>query len=231
MSEPFSLSINSVVKSLNSNTNYGLTESEVKVRINKYGKNEAANQRPESKWKVLIDQCNDPIIFILIIAAGLTFLFNNDLRETIAIITVILITIIIGFIMELQGIRSLETLRQMGFTESTVLRDGKIKTIKSSVLVPGDIILLEAGDIVSADARLITVENLAIKEALLTGESRDIFKHINSISKNTKLCDRKNMVFKGTTVEQGSAKAIVVHTGKNTQLGKIQQMGSAIEKQ
>lgn len=231
MSEPFSLSINSVVKSLNSNTNYGLTESEVKVRINKYGKNEAVTQRPESKWKVLIDQCNDPIIFILIIAAGLTFLFNNDLPETIAIITVILITIIIGFIMELQGIRSLETLRQMGFTESTVLRDGKIKTIKSSVLVPGDIILLEAGDIVSADARLITVENLAIKEALLTGESRDIFKHINSISKNTKLCDRKNMVFKGTTVEQGSAKAIVVHTGKNTQLGKIQQMGSAIEEQ
>lgn len=231
MSQPFSLSINSVVESLNSNTNYGLTESEVKVRINKYGKNETADKRPKSKWKILIEQCNDPIIFILVIAVGLTFLFNDDLPETIAIITVILITIIIGFLMELKGIRSLETLRQMGFIESRVLRDGKIKTIESSVLVPGDIILIEAGDIVSADARLITVENLAIKEASLTGESRNIFKHINSLAENTILSDRKNMVFKGTTVEQGTAKAIVVHTGQNTQLGKIQQMGSAIEEQ
>ncbi|PTM07989.1 MAG: ATPase P [Bacteroidetes bacterium] len=229
MSEPFSLSINSVVESLNSNTNYGLTENEVKERINKYGNNETADKRPKSKWKILIEQCNDPIILILVIAAGLTFVFNDDLPETIAIITVILITIIIGFLMELKGIRSLETLRQMGFTESRVLRDGKIKTIKSSVLVPGDIILIEAGDIVSADARLISVENLAIKEASITGESINIFKHINSLAENTILSDRKNMVFKGTTVEQGTAKAIVVHTGQNTQLGKIQQMGSAIE--
>lgn len=231
MSEPFFLSIKSVVESLNSNTNYGLTENEVKLRILKYGKNETADKRPKTKWKILIDQCNDPIIFILAIAAVLTFIFNDDLPETIAIITVILITVIIGFIMELQGVRSLEVLRQMGFTESTVLRDGKIKTLKSSVLVPGDIILIETGDVIPADARLISVENLAIKEATLTGESKAIHKHINSLSKNTILSDRKNMVFKGTTVDQGSAKAIVVHTGKNTQLGKIQQMGSSIEEQ
>ena len=231
MSEPFSLSVKSVLESLNSNTNSGLTESEVKVRINKYGKNETANKKPKSKWKILIDQCNELIIFILVIAAGLTFLFNDDLPETIAIIIVILITIIIGFLMELKGIRSLEALRKMGFTESRVLRDGKIKTIKSSLLVPGDIIFIEAGDVVSADARLFSVENLAIKEASLTGESRAIHKHINSLSKNTILSDRKNMVFKGTTVEQGTAKAIVVHTGQNTQLGKIQQMGNTIEEQ
>ena len=231
MSEPFSLSLKSVVEKLNSDTNYGLTESEVKQRIKKYGKNETAVKGSEKKWKILIDQCNNPIIFILAIAAGLTFIFNDDLPETMAIITVILITIIIGFIMELQGIRSLETLRQMGFTESTVLREGKIKTIKSSVLVPGDIILIEAGDVVSADARLITVENLTIKEASLTGESKAIYKGILSLSKNTILSDRKNMVFKGTMVEQGSGKAIVVHTGQNTQLGMIQQMGSDVEKQ
>lgn len=231
MSEPFSLSIKSVVEKLNSDTNYGLTESEVKQRIKKYGKNTAATKGPKKKWKIFIDQCNNPIIFILAFAAGLTLLFNDDLPETIAIITVILITVIIGFIMELQGIRSLEALRQTGFSESRVLRDGKIKTIKSSVLVPGDIILIEAGDVVSADARLIIVEDLATKEASLTGESTAILKHINLQSKNTILSDRKNMVFKGTTVEQGSAKAIVVHTGQNTQLGKIQLMGSTIEEQ
>ena len=231
MSEPFSLSIKSVVEKLNSDTNYGLTESKVKQRIKAYGKNETATKGPKKKRKILIDQCNDPIIFILVVAAGLTFLFNDDLPETIAIITVILITVIIGFIMELQGIRSLEALRQIGSTESTVLRDGKIKTVKSSVLVPGDIILIKAGDVVSADARLVTVENLAIKEASLTGESRAIHKHINSLSKNTLLSERKNMVFKGTTVEQGFAKAIVVYTGKSTQLGKIQAMGSTIDEQ
>ncbi|WP_299111323.1 cation-transporting P-type ATPase [uncultured Winogradskyella sp.] len=231
MLEPFSLSIKSVVDRLNSNTDSGLTESKVKERIKEYGKNEIATKLPKKKIKILIDQCNDRIIFILVVAAGLTFVFNDDLPETIAIITVILITVIIGFIMELQGIRSLEALRQMGFTESTVLRNGKIKTIKSSVLVPGDIILIEAGDVVSADARLITVENLAIKEASLTGESRAIHKHINSLSQNTILSDRKNMVFKGTTVEQGSAKAIVVFTGNNTQLANIQEMGSRIEEQ
>jgi len=231
MSEPFTLSVNSVINNLNSNTNYGLTESEVKLRIKKHGKNEIVAKGPKTKWKILIDQCNDPIIFILVAAAVLTFLFNDDLPETIAIIAVILITVGIGFVMELQGIRSLEALRKMGITESTVLRDGKVKTIKSSLLVPGDIILIEAGDVVSADARLMSVDNLAIKEASLTGESRAIHKHINPLSKNTLLSDRKNMVFKGTTVEQGSAKAIVTDTGQNTQLGKIEQMGSTIEDQ
>lgn len=231
MLEPFSSSIKSIVKSLNSNINNGLTESEVKQRIKKYGKNEIAVKRSKSTWKIFIDQCNDPIIFILAVAAVLTFLFNDDLPETIAIVTVILITITIGFIMELQGIRSLEALREMGFTESRVLRDGKIKTVKSTLLVPGDIVLIEAGDVVSADARLISVENLAVKEASLTGESDTVYKEVLPLSEQTILSDRKNMVFKGTAIEQGSAKAIIVYTGQNTQLGKIQQMGSTVEEQ
>jgi Ca2+-transporting ATPase len=167
--KPFSLSIKTVSKKLNSHIDYGLTEKEAKQRIKKYGKNDIAEKDQKKIWKILIEQFKDPIIFILAIAALLTFLFNNDLAETIAIIAVILITITIGFIMELQGVRSLEALRKMGITECIVLRDGKIKTIKSSVLVPGDIILMEAGDVVSADALLITIENLAIKEASLTG--------------------------------------------------------------
>ncbi|TXD84467.1 cation-transporting P-type ATPase [Subsaximicrobium wynnwilliamsii] len=231
MLEPFALSIAAVVEKLNSNLTDGLTENEVKQRIKKHGKNEIAAKAGKTKLKILMDQFNDPIIFILAVAAVLTFFFNDDLPETIAIITVILITVIIGFIMELQGLRSLEALRKMGITESSVLRDGKIKAIKSSLLVPGDIIIIEAGDVVSADARLITIENLAIKEASLTGESRAILKTINSLPKNTTLPDRTNMLFKGTTVEQGSAKAIVVETGLHTQLGKIQQMGSEVEEQ
>ncbi|MBJ7882811.1 cation-translocating P-type ATPase [Gelidibacter salicanalis] len=231
MLEPFHLSIKAVVEKLNSNTKKGLTESEVKQRIKKYGKNEIASKKPKRKWKILFDQCNNPIIFILIIAAGLTFYFNDDLAETIAIIAVIIITISIGFVMELQGIRSLEALRQMGFTESTVLRDGKIKTVKSSFLVPGDIVFIQAGDVISTDARLISVENLTIKEASLTGESNTIYKDILPLPINTILSDRSNMVFKGTTSEQGSGKAIVVNTGRNTQLGRIQEMGTNVKEQ
>ncbi|WP_240507453.1 cation-translocating P-type ATPase [Winogradskyella aurantia] len=231
MLDPFSLSISTVADTLNSNIDCGLNEREIKLRLKTYGKNEIAANQTKSRWKILFDQFKDPIIFILAIAAGLTFLFNEDLPETIAIITVILITITIGFIMELQGIRSLEALRKMGFIESTVLRDGKIKTIKASLLVPGDVLLIEAGDVVSADARLITAENLMVKEASLTGESRAVEKRVNSLPVNTVLSDRKNMVFKGTTVEQGSAKAIVVATGTNTELGKIQKMGGDVEEQ
>jgi Ca2+-transporting ATPase len=133
--------------------------------------------------------------------------------------------------MELQGIRSLEALRKIGFTEATVLRDGKIKTISSTLLVPGDIILIETGDIVSADARLISVENLSIKEASLTGESTAIKKDVNTLAKNTSLVERGNMVFKGTSVIQGSAKAIVTNTGFHSQLGKIQKMSAEVEEQ
>ncbi|GAA4946361.1 cation-transporting P-type ATPase [Algibacter agarivorans] len=228
---PFAFSIKTVVDKLGSSIKKGLTEKEAQQRIQKYGKNDTTVKASKKRWKVLIDQFNDPIIFILAIAALLTYFFNDDLPDTIAIITVIFITTTIGFIMESQAIRSLETLRKIGFVKCTVLRDGKIKAIKSSFLVPGDIILTEAGDVVSADARLITADNLSIKEAALTGESIDVKKNINTLTKNTALPEQKNMVFRGTSVVQGSAKAIVVYTGRNTQLGKIQELSSEIEEQ
>ena len=228
---PFTFSIKTVVDKLDSSIEKGLTEKEARLRIQKYGKNDTTVKAKKKRWKVLIDQFNNPIIFILAIAALLTFVFNDDLPDFIAIITVIFITITIGFIMESQAIRSLETLRKIGFVKCSVLRDGKIKAIKSSLLVPGDIILIEAGDVVSADARLITVDNLSIKEAALTGESIDVKKDVNPLIKNTALPEQKNMVFRGTSVVQGSAKAIVVYTGHNTQLGKIQELSSEIKEQ
>lgn len=229
--DPFTLSIKSLTDELHSDITHGLDDKEVKQRIKKYGKNEIATNATKSRWKILFDQFKDPIIGILAIAVLLTFLFNDDIPETIAIITVILITIAIGFTMELQGIRSLEALRQMGFTECTVCRKGIIKTIRSSLLVPGDIILVETGDVVPADARLVSVDNLRTREASLTGESSGVKKHIRPLPKDTLLTEQKNMIFKGTSVVQGSAKAIVVATGVNTQLGKIQKMGSDVEEQ
>ena len=229
--EPFAINIKNIIQKLNSSIQFGLTDKEAQLRIKEFGTNDIPEQKSKSRWQILIDQFLDPIILILALATFFTFLFSADLLETLAILTVILLTVTIGFVMELQGIRSLEALRKMGFTEATVLRDGKIKTISSTLLVPGDIIIIEIGDIVSADARLISVENLSIKEASLTGESAAVKKDLNTLVKNTTLAERSNMVFKGTSVIQGSAKAIVTNTGFHSQLGKIQKMSAEVEEQ
>jgi Ca2+-transporting ATPase len=229
--EPFAIDIKNVIQKLNSSIQFGLTNKEAQLRIKEFGTNDIPEQKTKSRWRILIDQFLDPIILILALATFFTFLFSSDLLETLAILMVILLTVTIGFVMELQGIRSLEALRKMGFTEATVLRDGKIKTISSTLLVPGDIILIETGDIVSADARLISVENLSIKEASLTGESAAVKKDLKILAKNTALAERSNMVFKGTSVIQGSAKAIITDTGFHSQLGKIQKMSAEVEEQ
>ncbi len=227
--EPYAIDIETAVQKQGSSIEFGLTNEQAQHRIQEFGTNEILEKKTKSRWRILIDQFIDPIILILALATFFTFLFSPDLLETIAILTVIIITIAIGFIMELQGIRSLEALRKMGVTESTVLRNGKIKRIPSTSLVPGDIILVETGDMVSADARLIAVENLSIKEASLTGESIGVDKDVKPLPKNTPLAERSNMVFKGTSVIQGSARAIVSYTGFDTQLGKIQKMSATIE--
>ena len=231
IAHPFALKIKTVVKKLNSNIDIGLTEENAESLINEFGKNDITFSNKKPTWRILIDQFIDPIILILSLAALFTFLFTDDWPECIAILAVILITVIIGFVMELKGIRSLEALQKMASTDCNVLRDRKIKTIKSTLLVPGDIILIERGDVITADARLITSDNLLTKEASLTGESNAIQKEVSRLPENTILPERKNMLFKGTSVVQGTAKAIIVYTGFNTQLGKIQKMGLEIDAQ
>ena len=229
--QPFALDIKVIVKKLNSDIEKGLTTEKAEYLINEFGKNDITFSTKKPTWRILVDQFIDPIILILALAALFTFLFTDDWPEYIAILAVILITVTIGFVMELKGIRSLEALQKMASTDCNVLRDGKIKTVKSTLLVPGDIMLIERGDVISADARLISSENLLIKEASLTGESNAIQKEIIRLPANTILPERNNMLFKGTSVVQGTAKAIIVHTGFDTQLGKIQKMGLEIDEQ
>ena len=222
--KPFTLTTKDVIKQLNSDVKYGLNKKEVQRRLVQYGKNDIPRKGPKKRWLIFIDQFLNPIIYILAVASLFAFLFRNW-AEGIAILIVIVITVTIGFFMELQAVRSLETLRKMGQALTSVLRDGKILRIKASLLVPGDIIILETGDIVSADARLITHENLVVKEASLTGESTPIEKKTVPLPAAVQIADQNNMVFKGTLVTRGMAKAIVIATGIYTELGKIQQMG------
>ena len=222
--KPFAIPIDKVVASLDSHSQLGLDREVIQQRLNKYGTNEIPQYAPKKRWRILVDQLLNPILYILIAASILAFIFN-DVLEGIAIIIVILISAGIGFFMELQAVRSLEALRKMGQSKIFVTRSGKSEQIKAFEVVPGDIIILRTGDMVPADARLILVDNLLVKESALTGESAPVIKQTGILPKHTSITDQHNMVFRGTMIIAGSGKAIVTATAKHTQLGHIQQLG------
>jgi len=201
----------------------GLSRTEVKKRRSQYGPNRLKASKSKSPWRILLEQFLDPIIYLLAGAAILSFAFQ-EWEEGIAIAVVILLTVMIGFIMEWQAVRSMEALRQLSQTHCRVLREGRELTITADELVPGDILLLEMGEAISADARILDHENLAVKESALTGESTQVPKEIQALPEDTPLADRVNMVFNGTLVSRGTAKALVVATGEQSELGQISQM-------
>lgn len=227
--KPHTLTVQEVIEEFNCDINLGLSTKIAKARIEKFGKNELPEEKSKSSFSIFIEQLINPIIYILLIAAFLAFIFR-DWLEGLAIFIVIIITVAIGFFMELQALHSLEYLRKMGQSVTSVFREGTLYRLKSFLLVPGDLIVLEAGDVVSADSRLIYTENLTVKESFLTGESFPIEKSIAVLPEDTPITEIKNMVFKGTLVTKGMAKAIVIATGKHTELGKIQQLGLSSKK-
>ncbi|MFX0557873.1 cation-translocating P-type ATPase [Maribacter sp. CXY002] len=227
---PFTLKPLDIASSLGSDLDKGLSLDKARENLMKYGENQVPEHRPKKRGRILIDQLADPIIYILIVAAIMALFFRNWL-EGFAIFVVILISISIGFIMEFKAVRSLEALRKMGQAVTTVIRSGQIVHSKASELVPGDIVLLESGDVISADARLVTADNLSVKESALTGESIAVSKNTEIIVPlDTPVTHQHNMVFKGTTVMTGFGKAIVTATGIHSQLGGIQQMGIDAQK-
>jgi len=227
---PFTLSAQEIADRFHSDTKNGLDKKTINKHAIEYGLNQIPQDESKSRWRILVDQLLDPIIYILTAAVVLAYFFS-DWLESVAILVVILISVAIGFFMELQALRSLEALRKMGQAMTYVLRSGKTQKIKASGLVPGDIILLRTGDVVAADARLLSHENLTIKESALTGESVPVSKTIENLPAETPITDQRNMLFKGTMVTTGSGRAIVTSTGVNTQLGKIQQMGVEAKKE
>ncbi|MBT8185245.1 MAG: HAD-IC family P-type ATPase, partial [Eudoraea sp.] len=226
----FALSIVDCIAQLNSDSEQGLNKEAASRRLQQYGPNQIPEHGPKKRWSILADQVLDPIIYILTAAALLAFVFSDQL-EGIAIFVVIIISVGIGFVMELQAVRSLEALRKMGQAMTYVIRSGEKIKIRAAEVVPGDIILLFPGDIIPADARLITVDNLSVKESALTGESIPVSKKVAVLEATTPVTDRTNMVFRGTSAITGSGKAIVTATGKHTQLGRIQQLSVEAEKE
>lgn len=203
----------------------GLTTEEADARIQQFGLNELEQVKPESIWSILLRQVNSIIVYILAAAAIVSF-FLGDTIEGFAVIAVILINAITGFVLEYNARQSMEALRKLDTTPARVLRDKKITEIPSDQVTIGDILILEAGDLIPADALIMEVNQLNIDESALTGESVPSQKTTDKSPEDAPLGDRHDRLFKGTAITNGNAKAVVTSIGQATELGKIATMVS-----
>ena len=198
----------------------GLTNDEVQTALDKYGKNELPRQKRESAIKIFFSQFKDPMELILCLTVVLSVI-TGEIVDAIALVVIILVDVFIGTYEEWKARKDAESLINMIKVNSTVIRDGKTKEIDSSYVVIGDIIALESGMKISADARLIECHNFQTDESALTGESIANVKNVDVLDEKTPLGDRTNMVYAGTTVVTGRALAVVTATGIRTEIGKI----------
>ena len=202
----------------------GITSEEARKRLQEYGSNELQEKKKKTLLMVFLDQFRDFMILVLM-AAAIVSGFIGDFTDTIAIMAIVVLNAIIGFIQEYKAEKAMAALKKMAAPTATVIRSGIPATIDASEIVPGDIVLLEAGRIVPADMRLIETVQLKVEEAALTGESVPIEKHVKALHDELlPIGDRKNMVYKGTFVTYGRGKGLIVATGMHTELGKIATM-------
>ena len=202
----------------------GLSSEEAQKRLLEYGPNELKEKEKRTLFMMFLDQFKDFMILVLIAAAIISGIVG-DPEDTIAIIVIVLLNAVIGFVQEYRAEKAMAALKKMAAQIATVIRDGKPANIPAVEIVPGDIVLLEAGKVVPADMRLIETAQLKVEEAALTGESIPAEKHIKALhDEMLPLGDRKNMAYKGTTVSYGRGTGIAAATGMDTEIGKIATM-------
>ena len=207
----------------------GLADIEVERRLARYGPNELEALDRVSPWAVLLGQFKNVLIIILLIATAISAFVGHGV-EAIAIAVIVLFAVVLGFVQEYRAERAIEALRRMAAPTVMAVRDGQEVRIPARELVPGDLIVLHAGDKVAADARLIESVNLQLEEAALTGESVAVAKNTEPLDgEDLALGDRSNMVFAGTIATYGRGRALVVETGMNTQFGRIATMLQTVE--
>ena len=222
--------INEVIRNFRTNLGNGLTEEEVKKRQEKYGKNKLKDKKKESIIVKFIKQFNDFMIIILIIASIISAVVSkmqgeNDYIDSIIIIAIVILNAIMGLVQEAKAEKSIEALKKMTPPVAKVIRNKKTYEINAEELVPGDIVIIEAGNYIPADCRLIEDFNLKVEESSLTGETEPVLKNSNSVlKKDIPTGDMLNMVFMATISVNGHGKAIVTETGMDTKVGKIANM-------
>ena len=236
------LNVEKTLLELGTNAETGLTTQQVEERLQQYGSNELEETAGRSSWEILLDQFKNIMLVMLIVVAIISGVLDLvalkqgkadggvPFKDTIAIMAIVILNGILGYLQESRAEKALAALKRLSSPKVRVMRDGKPVEIDGKQLVPGDIMLLEAGVQVSADARLIEASNLQIREAALTGEAHAVNKQVDvHLGDETPLGDRVNLVYQGTEVVHGRGTAIVTGTGMRTELGKIAEMLQAVE--
>jgi P-type Ca2+ transporter type 2C len=228
--EPYRQSVEDVLAALESDPRSGLSEREARARLERYGRNELTAEKPVPAWRKFLAQFTDVLVVLLLVAALISaglWLYERESAlpyEAMAIFAIVLLNALMGYFQQSRAEQAVAALRQMSAAQANVVREGERRSIPATELVPGDVILIEEGDTVPADARLIQSTALQTAEAALTGESLPVPKDIAAITEEVGLGDRHNMVFSGTAATYGRGRAVVTATGMRTQMGRIAGM-------
>lgn len=198
----------------------GLSSSKASELLKKYGPNELKEKSKVPIWMLFLETFKDPLVIILLIAR-LVQIFLGEGMESLIIFAVLILNSILSVVQTKKAESSLQSLKKLSVPNAKVIRDNKKVTVNSKDIVPGDIIILEAGDYVPADGRIIESQTLKVVEGMLTGEAEPVLKHNKPILKDVALGDQKNMVFSGSMVVYGRGKYVVTQTSMNTEMGKI----------
>jgi len=220
---PHAMPVADLLRQLRVSPSRGLSDAEIEARRKRFGSNTISSRRSTRVMSLLLHQFKSSVIYLLAVAAALAFYFG-ELEEGGAILAVLAINALIGFATELKAARSIEALRALGSRSARVRRGKLVHVVPAEELVPGDIVVLDAGDAVSADLRLIETSRLSVDESTLTGESAAIDKQTPPVSADTRLGDRASMAFKGTAITRGTGTGIVVATGLSTELGRVTRL-------
>jgi len=206
----------------------GLSQAEADRRLQRHGPNRLAESAPVSAWMRLLRQFNNTLLIVLMLAAAVTGWMGHWV-DTAVIAAVVVLNAVIGFVQEGKAEKALAAIRHLLAPHAVVLRDGHARDVDAADLVPGDIVLLASGDRLPADVRLLQARNLRVDEAALTGESVPVDKAIEAVDEGAALGDRRCMGYAGTMVTQGQARAVVVATGAQTEMGRIGRLLETVE--
>ena len=231
MEKEYLASAEEVLEDQSTSADQGLTAAEAQKRLASVGPNKLDEEEKTPLWKRFFEQMADPMVIMLLVAAAISVITGfiqgePEWADAVIILSVVILNSVLGVVQEAKSEQALEALQEMSAAQSKVIRDGKMSHMPSSELVPGDVVLLEAGDSVPADCRVLESASMKIEEAALTGESVPVEKHADAIAlaadaDDVPLGDRKNMCYMGSTVVYGRGRAVVVGTGMNTEMGKI----------
>jgi Ca2+-transporting ATPase len=219
-----------VLAALGSDPHRGLSEAEARARLERYGRNELAAEKPKPGWRKFLAQFEDPLVILLLVATGISaglWAYEREAAlpyEAMAIFAVVVLNAGLGYVQESRAETAVAALKRMAAAHANVLRDGERRSIQAGEVVPGDIVLIEEGDTIPADARVIQSTSLKTAEAALTGESLPVGKDTAPIPDEVALGDRDNMIFAGTAAAYGRGRAAVVATGMDTEMGRIAGM-------